>query len=577
MSYTPRTYEQITRDMLTTLTGGTVRESLTAPAGDNVLVVPEKLKSRPVRRVSHLEGVTRIGTGPSAREVPYQFTAADFELVSSTGSDDEKDSIRFRENGRKPIPGSVLTINYYPIHTDPVPLTDLNVGSVTRTILETIARELATTYQHLELIYKSAFLPTAEGISLDKVVALVGVARLRAGNAVTRLRFTRQPGVPGAITIPAQTPVTTDRGDRYLTLSDITMEPNETTREVLAGGETPGTPEVEEGELNRLETLIAGISSVTNIQAGRRLTTPETDDELRRRARNALRGQLRGTCDALRFGLTAIEGVKDVVIEEAPNGVSGEARLLIAYSDPSPEVRQRVIMRIKELRAAGIRILNDEAASLRVTVQVELRLMGSSLQGSELQALQRGVEESVFEYLSSIPPGGTARRSRLLQAALEDDRVTDARIQLVPEGREAQEELTLDAGQVFEIRRPFGFAPPAFESEADAAATASTVNAVLPVHLVAGVTLKQASDAIHMALDGFLASRQADAPMSVDALAAAIRDETRFALVRRDVIVTIEGGGRFLQLTDGVGEYPPGTNERLQKGMIDIEPREGGV
>ena len=57
----------------------------------------------------------------------------------------------------------------------------------------------------------------------------------------------------------------------------------------------------------------------------------------------------------------------------------------------------------------------------------------------------------------------------------------------------------------------------------------------------------------------------------VDGLAAAIRDESRFVLVRADVMVTVEGNDRFLQLTDGVGSYSPATNETLQKANISFQ------
>jgi len=274
VSYTPRSYEDIVRDMLTTLTGGTVRESLTVPTGD-LAIIPAKLRSRPVRRISSLEGSTIVGVGAKAKEISYRFTGADFELISSSGNAADLDSIRFRDNGRRPVPGSTLIVNYYPIQTDPIPLTDLNVGSVVRTVVETVARELAVEYQHLGEIYNSAFLATATNDSLDKVVDLVGVTRLPSGHPVARLRFSRQSGATGNITVPAGTAVTDDRANRYLTLSEITMEPNESTREVLAGGETSGTAEVDEGALNRLEVMISGISSVVNIQAARQLAAPE--------------------------------------------------------------------------------------------------------------------------------------------------------------------------------------------------------------------------------------------------------------------------------------------------------------
>ena len=146
MTYSPRLYPDIVRDLLTTLTGGTVAESLRAPAGD-ALVVPDLLRDRPVRRISHLQGFV----GTVERPVSFRFTSADFELISTTGDDNNKDAIRFRDGGRRPLENSQLTVNYYPVRSNPTPLNDLNVGSVVRTLVETIAFELALTYQHLDL------------------------------------------------------------------------------------------------------------------------------------------------------------------------------------------------------------------------------------------------------------------------------------------------------------------------------------------------------------------------------------------------------------------------------------------
>jgi hypothetical protein len=191
--------------------------------------------------------------------------------------------------------------------------------------------------------------------------------------------------------------------------------------------------------------------------------------------------------------------------------------------------------------------------------------------------VQEGVESRVSEYLSSLPPGGVARRAKILQAAMQDDRVVDAAIRLVPAGQEPVEELTLPSGHVMQVAHPFTFTAPVFEDAAAAPATTSTVGATLPIHLAPGVTLQQASDAIIAALTAHLSTRRADAPLTVDGLAAAIRDDTRFALVRADVVVTVEGAAAFAQLTDGVGQYVPASNETLVKGAIDVQPREGGV
>jgi Baseplate J-like protein len=575
MSYVPRNYEGIVRDLLTTLTGGTVRESLTAPPDDEPIVLPQ-LRNRPVRRVSHLEGRTLIGRAEKAKEIPYRFTATDFELISTSGRDDEKDAIRFRKDGRKPVPGSALSVNYYPVQTDPAPVTDLNVGSVIRTLLEAVAREQALSYLHLQKIYDSAFVESAERTSLDKVVALVGVTRLPTGATIARIQFSRRPDASGQITVPTGTAVTDDKGNRFLTLSTLTLEPGESTREVMAGGE--GTEEVEAGKLNRLELLIAGVSEVTNPQPAFRLGSPESDDDLRRRARGALHATVRGTLDAIRFGLLSIKEVNSVKIVEAPNGVPGEIRIDVAYANDTPEGRALVAQRIEQLRPAGIRVISGDVARKRLRLRVELTLAGSELAAGELASLQGGIESRLASHLSNIAPGGAVRKARLSALVLADARVTDARVVLLPEGADETEELTLGASEVLDVVKPFTFPSPAFEhAPGPAPAITAKVSATLPIHLVTGVTLADASQAIQLAIDAHLASRRADAPLTLDGLAAAIRDDTRFALFRKEALVTVESDSTFRQLTDGIGSYAPAANETLRKESINIPPREGGV
>jgi len=49
-------------------------------------------------------------------------------------------------------------------------LDDLTAGSVTRTLVEALARELAETYERLGEVYESAFVETGTGKSLDILV-----------------------------------------------------------------------------------------------------------------------------------------------------------------------------------------------------------------------------------------------------------------------------------------------------------------------------------------------------------------------------------------------------------------------
>jgi uncharacterized phage protein gp47/JayE len=571
MTYVPRTYEDVVRDLLTTLTGGTVRETLTAPADTDTLVV-EKLRNRPVRRVSHLTGKVAASPEPDAPQLDYRFTPADFELVSTNGNPDEKDAIRFRDGARRPVPGTRLTVNYYPVQTGPLPVTDLNVGSVARTLMETFARELAVTYLHLQHIYDSAFLDTAEGSSLDKVVALVGVQRLAAGYPVVTVRFSRAEGVGGRITIPAGTPLVDAEGTRYLTLTALTLEPNETAREVQARGETAGAKLVQQGALDRVEVSIAGISGVVNTEPARALSAPETDDELRRRAPGALHGVVRGTLDALRFGLLSIPGVKDVALTEEPNGVPGELRIEVAYVDDDDEEAQAAVeAAIQALKPAGIRVGARGAARRTVDVRVTLTLAGAGVAGAELDALNAGVEQRLHAYLTAVPPGGEVRRAQLTSLALQDARIVDAQV-VLREGGTETDSLSLAQGEVLGVGR-VEFDTPATERPAATPPTTATVSAILPVHLAPGITLQNVRSAIDAALDSHLRTRGIDAPLTVDGIAAAIRDDSRFALVRNAVQVTVENG-TFFQLADNLGSYRPQAGEVLQRGQVDVDVRE---
>lgn len=591
-TFVPRPYPDIVRDLLTTLTGGTVRETATVPAGD--VIELRLLADRPIRRVSHLQGVIDVdrpvrneagdvvldaGGDPEMETVgvPYRFTDADFELFATGASGPDLDAIRFRSSGRRPPVGSTVTVNYYPTQTRPTPVTDLNVGSVTRTMLESVARELSLVELQMENVYRSAFLDTADGTNLDKVVALVGVNRRPVGVATTRLRFTRAVGSVGRITVPTATVVSDAAGNRYGTVAPLVLEPGEPSREILAAAVARSTPAVEAGTLTQLEVLIAGVATVSNDSPAADAAVAETDDELRRRARSALSVAGRGTLDALRFGLLAIPGVKDVAVTEFPNGVAGEIRIDVAYDrDGDAALEAAVAERIKELRPAGVRVTPEVATSTDVAATASITLTGSGVSGVDLVGLQAALEERVVAYIRSLPPGGTLRQAQVTLAALTDARIVDASFEFALGGGPASTTVTAAAGTVLRPLQPFAYTI-ATESGATGPGTTIQVDAIIPVHLVVGITAADAEAAISSAATAWAAALSAGQSITADSLIAALRDDTRHQIIRTDVVVTTEAADRFLQLADGVGAHPVGTADRVVVRTLDVDIREGGV
>jgi hypothetical protein len=221
--------------------------------------------------------------------------------------------------------------------------------------------------------------------------------------------------------------------------------------------------------------------------------------------------------------------------------------------------------------------VSASAARRRVRATVHLMLAGTGLNGTDLAALQASIEEKLAKVVTELPPGGSLRQSRVSALLLEDARIVDGRVEFqFEDAASAAPDFSLEPGTTVDLIRPVQFDSPETEL-APTAIVPVKVSALLPIHLTAGTTRAQATTAIENAVATHLSTRATDAPLTFDSLAAAIRDDSRFALIRAEGHITIEVGDRFLQLTDGAGEYRPGTGEALQRSDLAIDVREGDL
>jgi hypothetical protein len=543
-----RPYPEIVRDLLTQLTGGISGEvhEIGATLPDAIM-----LRERPVARVSHLEGEVLQGE----KRIAYRFTERDFELIADARNANDLVAIRFRPKARRPAPDSLLTINYYPVRRPPLPLSDINVGSVVRTLLETAAREMATQYQQLQRVYESGFVETATGTSLDNVVALLDIRRLQQGHPVGKVRFARRPGSPGAVFIPQGTAVTDGAGQRYLTSAEATLQPGEGSIEVWVQGESSGTKEVKAASLSVVERAIAGIERVANEADTFRATEAETDAQLAARARRAIHTTGQGTLDALREGLLALPGVAAVAVTEWPDpliALPGMLRLDVALNQDSPDARRLVAQRIEALRPAGIVVEHNFAGRVRIGFRVALRLAAGVDAAAQAQA-QDGVAERLIAHVRSLSPGEALRRARLSALALEDARVLDATITASADGTPiAGDSWQLPANQAAEA----GADSVTFESVAVEGAAAGAAEPVLvDAHLVLSERIAAADasrTAIATSLGRFLDALAPGAPLDFAAAVTALRDDAAYVIDRASSVLTLHlAGGAFLELRDG--------------------------
>jgi uncharacterized phage protein gp47/JayE len=244
---------------------------------------------------------------------------------------------------------------------DNTTITNLNPGSVIRTILETIAKALSDLYQLIYTVTRAGFIQTAEGKWLDLKVRELGLERKQGQKASGYITFYRNTPKDENITIPAGTIVKTGKNSqgeeyRFQTVEDVILPAGEMDVFTLIEADQAGSVyNVGKETITKMTTHIAGIDGVVNknvnIGAGSRSwqvtvgTDAETDDDLRSRA--VYRWDelgVGGTADAYRSWALSVQGVKSVqILDDFPFG-PGTVGLVIAAENgiPTPETLQEV-------------------------------------------------------------------------------------------------------------------------------------------------------------------------------------------------------------------------------------------
>jgi hypothetical protein len=577
-----RSYPDIVRDVLTSLTQGVAREvhRVSYDATARPLQVPDiVLERRPVRRVSVVEGFID-GPTPGAEPVRYTFTLNDYELVSDSSDPEDKSHIRFLPFGKKPASNTDVLINYYPRSTGPTPLTDLNVGSVARTLVEAVSKEFALLYAQLNLAYDSAFVETATGSSLDRVVALLGYERFRAGRPIGTVTFSRRAGAIGNITIPAGTPIT-DTADkiRYETVETRAMLAGESTAEVAVRGATQTTPVVASGVLTVIQRSIAGLEKVINERPTTRASEDETDVELRARARDALLASNKGTVGAITHGLLQLPEVRDVKIVEMPNGVPGEIRLAVSLEQPTADgtLPRSVLDKIEELRPAGVRVIKASAGNVSLQAQLQLTLAGSHMAPAEITQVHRLAQEALVTEVRKKGVGEKIRNRALTAAVLRDERIVDAVITLGVEGSAAGApggDFEPDPGVSVQLRpENITFGADTFDQELGGGEKiAVEVRALIAAQPLPGVQLSTVKANLQTRLKALFDKVAVGATIDSGVLLTALRADTEYAIDPLRTQVTLTSADQFVQISQGGPAFTVQPQQVFHIASVEVTP-----
>ncbi|WP_424358889.1 baseplate J/gp47 family protein [Methanocella sp. MCL-LM] len=504
MTFTRKTYREITDSILSQITRGLVSEKY------EYLQYRTKfqLESTNVRDIVKVDGMLK-GAKVSFRK------GTDYRLNG--------DMIEWMHGGDKPDDRTPFTV-YYLVDTT-MGITDVNPGTVTRTIVEAIALEMDYMYAQMNLVYNSGFIDTASDKSLDLVVALLGITRKAAGYANGEIIFGRN-NEPPAIEVSREATVFGSK-DRYELKYSLIKEVRKI--EATAGGETatllqgsdydvvdnrivflpqgkapdagsvfyvdyaaynrivvplntmvstysrtaeniksfrttreavltkndagrwevavpvmatvPGREgNVSAGSVTVMPKPVAGIDFVINKNDMASGTGVESDSELRERARRALEMAGKATLKSLK---SAVQGV---------NGVAGEV-VVIDQPDGIPGIVQviasggdleNIHRAIEETRSAGIVV--EFKRPLIIPLDVRLTVVVN--RGSDRDAIKNRVRNAITEYMSTIDISQDVVISRIILAALQVPGVRDARDIYVNESKDNVDVKLTEKGEL---------------------------------------------------------------------------------------------------------------------------------
>ncbi|HEV7377146.1 MAG TPA: hypothetical protein VGN95_20685 [Pyrinomonadaceae bacterium] len=405
-----RPFQEILDDTLTAIVGGVVNEPIFYDLKEDLYLLAE-----PATDVRGITGMVSERAADGTLQ-PQQHTfqkSIDYVFRSNDNA------VFWLPEGQRPDDETVFYVDYFR-RDSRSPLSDINIGSVTRTLSEAIGREIATVYQQINEAYLSGFVDTAKGQSLNRVVAILGVKRKTKESAIGLVTFFRDPAAgDGNITIPENTLLSTDKGEATFFTAELrTLQRGQVRidvpiRATPASGGSAGI--VKAGDITKVAQPIAGINRVTNFEPTILGNEDETDPQLRARAKAVLRGLGKGTLAALANAIfenrAKLVEVYDPDSPPLKRTAPGTVRLLV---ESEPERFLSLRAAVEQTRAAGVHAMLL-ARYVFFKPRIRARIKPGVPPAGKVKITEQ-IIEAMQKYVDGLSAGNPARGDELLKA-----------------------------------------------------------------------------------------------------------------------------------------------------------------
>ena len=309
------------------------------------------------------------------------------------------------------------------ISTNSKKVTDFNVGSAVRTLLEAVALQMEEFYYKMHenvmwAIENSIF--HAFGFDMKSANAATGYVSMFFNHPISE-----------TYTIRAGTKFSTAAGTAKPIMFSVT---NDTAvpvgaSEVMLSVQCDEVGEIGNVPANSINCMIApfsllkGITNTAHFVDG---SNAETKAERKQRFLRYIQTLARGTSDAISYGCLEVDGVKGVWIDDTKTG------LVNVYAhdlngELSDELRQAIIRNLENYRAAGIEV--DVLAVIKKSIDMNILIIVHD--DADAQMYASILEDTVTKYLDSFQVAKNLYLSELIRYTknLYDDVIVSMKLE----------------------------------------------------------------------------------------------------------------------------------------------------
>lgn len=301
----------------------------------------------------------------------------------------------------------IVDYNLQAIIQKDIGVSNINPGSVLRTLVEVFAENEDTANYYLEYVYRCMDIDNCYGEDLDRSVKVLGLTRNTAKSAVGEVTFsTGDNPAEYDIEIPYGYIVST-RPNRdgevtefYVNEPSAVLKAGESSIKVSVTCSEPKLVYIPTGAISVMSQSLQGINSVINentINGGRDV---ETDEEFKERIGDIRSTLGKCTDEAIEVAVDQVPGVTKARVIDMYNGVGTTGVIVVTDTVPPPDsVKEEINEVVYATKASGIKPFIVYSNIKDVDIEVEIT--GVDLTEEDYQA----VANAINKYCTSLNAG----------------------------------------------------------------------------------------------------------------------------------------------------------------------------